>query len=350
MNALATAIPLARHTCSFLLLSADSFLTVTIADAPALWVRNERLLFDPTSRLCAEDGELRDTLRQMDLPFSGKKIITCRDQDKLLHEYKVFLQHIGRVQDAAQSRGGFSITEVIKKLATVTSRSTASLQSKLDVLEPGKVLDVSRLQADGTGARASAAPTARSKKLMYPDLPIVSMDLEHYALALTMLSEDHSQALAYVEAASGYSLRSLAISAESPRKEASVFLEHNEPLPPIVRTAAYGKPSRTKTRDSGEARRPSTSGEARRSPATKSSPLRRLAAAVVPVQEPIPFIPSDADLSRSTALPSPNYDLRRRSAQLFDGTHYLSATRDDYQAGKEQSTDVEGINVNGEVI
>jgi len=65
-----------------------------------------------------------------------------------------------------------------------------NLTKKLDNLREGKVLDVSNMKEDGSGARIIKAPGSRSTKLGHEDLPIVSNNEKTYLLALDMLKEE----------------------------------------------------------------------------------------------------------------------------------------------------------------
>lgn len=79
-------------------------------------------------------------------------------------------------------------------------RTAASLQEKIAKLEPGKVLDVSKITPTGTGVTSIKRPTTtKSTKYGGPTLPIVSADMEHYLIAIDQLPGGRAQYAAEIE-------------------------------------------------------------------------------------------------------------------------------------------------------
>lgn len=76
-----------------------------------------------------------------------------------------------------------------------------ALQERIDELEAGKVLDVSTMKPDGTGARAQKLTQSKTK-FGHESLPIISNNYETYLLAVNMLpggERAHSEALSYMQ-------------------------------------------------------------------------------------------------------------------------------------------------------
>lgn len=77
-----------------------------------------------------------------------------------------------------------------------------TLADKINELGAGKILDVSSMKPDGTGAHAVNAPTGKTKKLVSQQLPLMSADLEHYLMAINMLpggEAAYADDIAYVQ-------------------------------------------------------------------------------------------------------------------------------------------------------
>ena len=108
-------------------------------------------------------------------------------------------------QTARNTREGFALGIPAKApgagAARGRGRTAEPLDTKLAKLDANKVLDVSKLNPDGTGARGiELKPNAR--KYGSPDLPIVSADLEHYLLAIDMMAggrQHYASAVQYVQ-------------------------------------------------------------------------------------------------------------------------------------------------------
>lgn len=81
------------------------------------------------------------------------------------------------------------------------AKGHVDLAERIVELKSGHVLDVSKLEPNGTGARSIPPPSVRSKKYGSPNLPIVSSDFEHYLMAIRMLpngEEKYYDAINYV--------------------------------------------------------------------------------------------------------------------------------------------------------
>ncbi|CAH6419743.1 Hypothetical protein HVR_LOCUS820 [uncultured virus] len=85
--------------------------------------------------------------------------------------------------------------------AKTGGRTVTSLQEKLAGLQPGFVLDVSKITPTGTGVTTIKKPTtSRSTKYSGATLAIVSADLEHYIMALNLLPGGSAQYAAEIQA------------------------------------------------------------------------------------------------------------------------------------------------------
>ena len=80
-----------------------------------------------------------------------------------------------------------------KKSTNATTTTTTnkgprtSLSSKIKNLAAGKVIDVSKMNEDGTGAKTANQPKPSSKKIGVEGLPLVSSNPETYARAISIL-------------------------------------------------------------------------------------------------------------------------------------------------------------------
>ena len=80
-------------------------------------------------------------------------------------------------------------------------RASSSILERISRLQPGKVLDVSKMTPTGTQAVIVNRPaTSRSTKIMGDTLPIVSSDLEHYLMAIDMLPGGRQRYAADIQA------------------------------------------------------------------------------------------------------------------------------------------------------
>jgi len=208
----------AKH--EFILVTPTSSSRVPIIDAQRLWMINPRIIFqtgyriagtpeDITSVLISqysqdEVAELVETAITHDNYHSTMKPIY---NDEVV-AYNTWKRSAVKVNDSAPGVKLFDImaavnpvllnqvksTKQAKALGVTVAGKTVSraakpLAAKLAALPFGKVLDVSKLKDNGSGATTSDPPLpgGRSKKYGSPTLPIISSDLDHYLLALSML-------------------------------------------------------------------------------------------------------------------------------------------------------------------
>lgn len=74
----------------------------------------------------------------------------------------------------------------IQNKVIVTPRKGFDLMKRIEELTDDKVLDVSKMDSTGKGARATVMPK-KTKKILVPGLPIISDNIETYKYALEML-------------------------------------------------------------------------------------------------------------------------------------------------------------------
>lgn len=95
--------------------------------------------------------------------------------------------------DAALKAAKEASKETGAAKSTRAGKARKSLLEKLMALEAGKVLDVSGMQADGTGVNTIKTPTAKSKKYGAPGLNIVSNNEATFKSAVASLGQGYSQ-------------------------------------------------------------------------------------------------------------------------------------------------------------
>ncbi len=78
-------------------------------------------------------------------------------------------------------------TNMTTTTTTTNKGPRTSLSSKIKNLATGKVIDVSKMNEDGTGAKTANQPKPSSKKIGVEGLPLVSSNPETYARAISIL-------------------------------------------------------------------------------------------------------------------------------------------------------------------
>jgi len=187
---------------------------ISILDIPQLWGQNPDLIFQTGYRIAGLISDVTKALEdggvdENDIQEILDSAITYQNhnnemRDAYNDEYKSYTQyHRNAIYSNTLTRGYTLIdiaagvnpnllsypTKSIRAKITSVARGkrVQSLQEKINTLPEGKVIDVSRLNPDGTGATKIPIPPSRSSKRGTPDLPIVSSDFQHYVLAIRML-------------------------------------------------------------------------------------------------------------------------------------------------------------------
>ena len=199
----------------FIYVRANLSSYVSLEDASRLWLLQPQVLFHPKFRIAGTPDDVRASLTAagydevtVDSVINGG--ITGNNYQTDMREayineltsYRSWYRSALHTQMNIVGARLFDVIlavnpEAAKRVRTkeqaramgvaqaITSKRTVSLQTRIDNLQPGKVLDVSKLQPNGTGARSVNAGIAR--RYGSPLLPIVSADLDHYIMAVNML-------------------------------------------------------------------------------------------------------------------------------------------------------------------
>lgn len=129
-----------------------------------------------------------------------------------------------------------------------------SAQERIDSLTAGNVLDVSKMNEDGTGVKSMKAPGPASKKFKAGELPVVSSDRDNLVRFVTALGSGNESYIAEWDAAAGSkagALKPLAVAratkAPSPAKPA-VAKSMVAPKAPTTKIGTLGKVTTTLTR------------------------------------------------------------------------------------------------------
>lgn len=150
----------------------------------------DRLLRDYTLR---QKGEAEK--RQEGFNASGKPIVTLGMLDFIINNLGAVTESTP-VRTSTVTPKGPSRTKSAKSVRTpAPSSRVKTLTSKIDALAEGKVLNVSKMDANGVGARVSnvPGPTSTIVGVDLEQLPIVSSTEEGYANALDLLSRETGQ-------------------------------------------------------------------------------------------------------------------------------------------------------------
>ena len=218
----------AKH--QFIPVTALGLPRVNITDAHSIWMRSPNVVFQTGYRIVGTPEDITAALSAMgvlneDIQDLLASAITANNYNTTMAEvYKDELESYNEwtravVKSNTDSPGAklFDVMAVVNPdvlhkvrvtkearalgvpaREATRARATKSLYERLTGLDQGKVLDVSKLEPDGTGARTIDPPT-RSRKFGSPDLPIVSADLEHYIMAINMLPGGQTQYATQIE-------------------------------------------------------------------------------------------------------------------------------------------------------
>lgn len=183
-----------------------------ISQAYNLWMNDPTLIFIPSYRLA---GKKEDIMKALNIAsFPELPIITFENYNNTMAQtYSADLTNYNNWKRAMVNRQngsyGIRMMDILVKInpslisgvknvknlkemgvsvaVKPRNRVNKGLEVRLRALEAGKILDVSNLEIDGTGARAMVMPKTRTTKFMYPSLPMASNNIDKYVLALSML-------------------------------------------------------------------------------------------------------------------------------------------------------------------
>lgn len=189
----------------------------TIDDARKLWAINTDVLFQTGYRIAGLPAPVTAALLAAGIPqpdvdavlgsaidYANHTTTMAQVYTDEVNEYEAHRRAVVAANTAAPGARMFDVIGAVNPAvaagvgradarlyglaapAKPKGRAAKSLADKINGLAAGKVLDVSSLKPDGTGSRAINPPT-RSGKQMSQQLPMVSSDLEHYLLAISML-------------------------------------------------------------------------------------------------------------------------------------------------------------------
>lgn len=184
---------------NFLFLNVVDGSYIDISDAPKMWNRDNTVIFHTGYRIAGPQdlviAELDPILVEDEMTRMLDTVIDIDNYQTTAHkqymsEYNSMQKRRVEVLLISAKSGGYKLANIISSLAPpviATKKNTIkTLDARIAALPPGKVLDVSKLLANGTGAVAHKL-AAKSTKHGYPDLPIVSSDYDHYLLAIRMM-------------------------------------------------------------------------------------------------------------------------------------------------------------------
>jgi hypothetical protein len=104
-----------------------------------------------------------------------------------LGDLQYYIDHLAQAVPTAKT-----VAASPRRRAAAKARKGKSLLDRVRALKAGKVLDVSKMKADGTGAKSIKAPTAKSKKFGVPGLAIVSDSAAQFDRAMDMLGPEYA--------------------------------------------------------------------------------------------------------------------------------------------------------------
>ena len=172
---------------------------IDISDAHKMWNRDNTVIFHTGYRIAGpQDLVIAELDPIIDNDEMARMLDTVIDIDnyqttahkQYMSEYNSMQKRRVEVLLISAKSGGYKLANIISSLAppviATKTNTVKTLDARIAALPPGKVLDVSKLLSNGTGAVAHKL-AAKSTKHGYPDLPIVSSDYDHYLLAIRMM-------------------------------------------------------------------------------------------------------------------------------------------------------------------
>jgi len=217
---------IAKQKSQFLLVNDERGETkrVNILDASALWRTEPAIVFQTGYRIAGTSAAITATLTSvglaadviqnvLDTSITVINYLTVMSSvfDEEVQKYNAY--HKAAVQANINSQGyrlfdiitavnpdilrlvknkktakahGLPALNITPGTSSFTARTVDSkLLNRVPAVDSGKVLDVSKLIENGTGARVTNAPKT-GRKLYSPTLAMVADDIEHYMLAISM--------------------------------------------------------------------------------------------------------------------------------------------------------------------
>lgn len=198
--------------CQFLFIDKKNgipdYRLISVMDAGEIWENNTNVIFLTKYRIAGLVDDIYDFLEVIGIDENDKiidEIFSKRfdgnesDEESINVYNKEVINYQKWYQKTFKnlSLNGDSIDELVgekkdyeKKsnivAPVVTPKKGFDLAKRLEELPEDKVLDVSKMDNTGKGARATVIPK-KSKKIMVPELPIISDNIETYKYALEML-------------------------------------------------------------------------------------------------------------------------------------------------------------------
>jgi hypothetical protein len=197
---------------------------VNITDSQALWMKNPDVVFQTNYRIAGTPQDITTDLTSQQIPAASIQELLDSSISNTNYggvwapiyqkEVDDYLQYRRSAVTANISEAGVKLLDILMAVnprftdqfktqaqaramgvpTRQTSAPRASVASsgtfarRIATLAEGKVMDVSDLEADGKGARTIATTTAtKQQKYGTQTLRVVSYDLPHYELAISML-------------------------------------------------------------------------------------------------------------------------------------------------------------------
>jgi hypothetical protein len=192
---------------------------VSMREARTIWKYDPQVAFQPTFRMVGYLTDISDMLTAVGFDDAEKQsyvdaaiiedtyLTTHADvyNDEMI-KYREWVQSAlyTEMQDQGNKLSNLIASVQPQAVLQVSKRRVnrgGDLTARLRNLPPNKVIDVSALQEDGTKALTVDTPTQRSRKFWSPNVPIITNDLPHYILAVSMLpggSDAYAEHIEYV--------------------------------------------------------------------------------------------------------------------------------------------------------
>lgn len=209
----------------FILVSPAGASRVNITDSQALWMKNPSVVFQTGYRIAGTPQDITTDLTSQQIPLANIQELLNSSISNINYggdwapiyqkEVNDYLQYQRSATAANINQPGTRLLDILmavnprftdqfktqaqaRALGVNVTKARAvrgaggpapgALARRIDTLAEGKVMDVSDLEPDGKGARTIAATTAsKQQKYGTQTLRIVSYDMPHYELAISML-------------------------------------------------------------------------------------------------------------------------------------------------------------------
>lgn len=253
---------LARH--QFIKISSvDPAVMITIQDVPNLWGEDFTFVIHTKYRIAGPAALVKDTLSQL---FPTEQVEAVMESMITRDNYTTSMAEFYKLEQDEFTTWNRNITvyqsnipgqmnlfnlarqinpavalEVVGKVEKKKGASKRSLAERLAKLGPGRILDVSDLQEDGTGGKSIAIPKSTGFKFYVAGMPLISNDLDHYLRALSQLPGGYSSHLGEIEVLNRHNAALAAMQGIQPISLFSV-LNLPEPSPQPAQQAALVAP------------------------------------------------------------------------------------------------------------